>query len=721
MKKVLFSVLLFFISYGLIADEGMWIPLLLKDYNYEDMVRKGFKLSAEEIYDINNASMKDAIVIFGGGCTGEMISNEGLLITNHHCGYGYIQKHSSVEHDYLTDGFWAMSRDEELSNPGLKVTFLIRMEDVSERVLRDVTDEMNEEQRNSIIEAAKKDIVSAAKEGTHYQAEVKPFFHGNQYFLFVNEVFEDVRLVGAPPSSIGKFGGDTDNWMWPRHTGDFSLFRVYCAPDGSPASYSEENIPLKPKKHFPISLKGYKPGDFTMVFGYPGSTTQYIPSYAVDLTMNVEDPALIEIREAKLNVIKAAMNTDTKIRIQYSSKAASVANGWKKWIGEVRGLKRLNALEKKIRYEKAFTKWAQNNRTYSQKYGNILQEYQEAYNTYKPYRHAILYVFEAGFGPDAIVLARKMSGLYFLSQREPSQSNIDATVADLKNTIESHFKDYHEETDKKIMAEMIKLYYENVESNLRPEYLQDLSKYQKKFDNYAEAYAEAAYKKSVLANKESALTFLDSYKAKHYKKLAKDPIFSMYLNLMDLYQNKIASPYNNVNYTIDSLNRVYMEAQMLFLKDSTLYPDANFTLRITYGEVDGYYPADGVEYKYYTTLEGIMEKDNPEIYDYDVPDKLKDLFYNKNYGKYADSDGTMHVAFIATNHTSGGNSGSPVIDGNGNLIGVNFDRNWEGTMSDIMYDPDMCRNISIDIRYALFIVDKFAGATHLIDEMTIIE
>jgi hypothetical protein len=721
MKQVFLSFLLVTLSIVSFADEGMWIPLLLKDYNFEDMKKKGFKLSPEDIYDINNASMKDAIVIFGGGCTGELISNEGLLITNHHCGYGYIQKHSSLEHDYLTDGFWAMNRAEELSNPGLKATFLIRMEDVTERVLEKTNPEMTEMQRKKAINTVIEEIVAEAEKDTHYEASVESFYYGNQFFLFVNEVFTDIRLVGAPPSSIGKFGGDTDNWMWPRHTGDFSLFRIYCAPDGTPASFSESNVPLVPKKHFPISLKGVKKDDFTMVFGYPGSTEQYIPSYAVDLVMNTEDPTLISIREAKLNVITQMMNSDRKIRIQYSSKAAGVANGWKKWIGEVRGLKRLNAIQEKQRFETAFLNWAKNNRTYSIKYGKILDQYEQAYNTLKPYRFAILYLSEAGFGADAVNLASRLADLYYIAKSGASQEDIDITIANLKSVVEKHFKDYHSDTDMKILAEMVRLYYENVDISFRPEFLKDLSKYQKKSEDYSTYYAQTIFNKSIFNDEIELLSFLNDFTPKSYKKLDKDPIFNMYLDLINLYQNEIAYTYNATNNTIDSLNRVYMEAQMLFLKDSLLYPDANFTLRVTYGQVEDYYPADGILYDYYTTLQGIIEKDNPEIYDYNVPEKLKTLYLTHDYGQYADADGTMHVAFIATNHTSGGNSGSPVINANGELIGVNFDRNWEGTMSDIMYDPDMCRNISIDIRYALFIIDKFAGADHLIEEMTIVK
>jgi len=718
MKKLIF--LLFTnlaIFSSLLADEGMWIPILMQQYNFGDMQAKGFKLTAEDIYSVNNASMKDAIVIFGGGCTGEMISNQGLLITNHHCGYGNIQRHSSLEHDYLTDGFWAMTREEELSNPGLKVTFLISMADVTTRVLQDVTETMTEAERNTIIERNITELEKRAVEGTHYEARVESFYNGNQYFIFVNEVFTDVRLVGAPPSAIGKFGGDTDNWMWPRHTGDFSMFRVYCDKDGKPAAYSKENVPLKPKKYFPISTKGVKEGDFTMVFGYPGTTTEYLPSFAVEQIQNETDPARILIRGTKLDIINASMNSDPLIRIQYSAKAASIANGWKKWIGEIRGLKRLNAIEKKKQFETDFQKWVQSNRGIEAKYGKILSQYEQIYKELSPYNKAMIYINEAGLGSDAIMLALRMRTLEGIVSA--SDTDLATLKKDAQARADGHFKDYNEATDKQIFTQMIKLYYENVPKEFHPAYFANFDKITKKATDKYAAFADYCFSKSVFTNQEKFNKFLSTLSPKSYKILMKDPVYMLMKDFVSVYQNQISGPFDDCYTKLDSLDRIYMKAQMEFQPNELFYPDANFTLRITYGKVDNYFPADGVEYEYFTTLDGIIEKDNPEIYDYDVPDKLKELYKNKDYGRYADSDGTIHVAFIGTNHTTGGNSGSPVINANGELIGINFDRNWEGTMSDVMYDPDMCRNITLDIRYALFIIDKYAGASHLIDEMEI--
>ncbi|HPX75761.1 MAG TPA: S46 family peptidase [Bacteroidales bacterium] len=717
MKKLIILILSSILFFPALADEGMWIPILIERYNFDDMKAKGFKLSAEDIYSINQASMKDAIVIFGGGCTGELISDQGLLITNHHCGYGQIQQHSSLENDYLTNGFWAVSQKDELANPGLKVTFLISMSEVTDAVLEGVNDNMSEQERNSIIKKNIDKIKKASVEGSHYEARVEQFYNNNQYFLFINEIFTDVRLVGAPPSAIGKFGGDTDNWMWPRHTGDFALFRIYCDKDGKPAPYSEDNVPYKPKKFFPISTKGYKQGDFTMVFGYPGTTTEYLPSSAVEQVMNETDPSRIMIRKKKLDIINAAMNSDPLIRIQYSAKAASIANGWKKWIGEINGLKRLDAVNVKKQYEQDFMNWVNADSERTKKYKYILNQYKTIYNNLSPYNLAMIYINEAGFGSDAVLLALRMRSLESVVGK--SAESIEVLKKDAQTRADNHFKNYNEETDKKMFAEMLKLYYENIPQEFHPNYFAQLDKIKVKIGNKYEAIAEHCYKTSIFGNQEKFNNFLNSFSEKSYKTLMKDPIYLLMKDYVDIYINKVDAEFSRYSTQLDSLDRIYMKAQIEHQDDKVLFPDANFTLRVTYGKIDSYYPADGVKYNYFTTLEGIMEKDNPEVYDYDVPQKLRDLYEAKDYGRYADADGSLHICFTASNHTTGGNSGSPVINGNGELIGINFDRNWEGTMSDIMYDPEMCRNISIDIRYALFIIDKYAGATHLLEEMDI--
>ncbi|MBR5983026.1 MAG: S46 family peptidase [Bacteroidales bacterium] len=713
MKKI-FSIFIFaLLSCSLFADEGMWLPILIEKYNITDMQKKGFKLTAEDIYSINHASMKDAIVIFGGGCTGEMISNEGLLITNHHCGYGTIQRHSSVEHDYLTDGFWAMSRKEELASPGLTVTFLVSMEDVTDKVLEGVTSDMSDSDRATKILANMSKIKEESVKDTHYQARIESFYNGNQYFLFKNEIFEDVRLVGAPPSAIGKFGGDTDNWMWPRHTGDFSLFRVYCDKDGKPAKYSDDNIPYTPKKFFPISLKGVQEGDFTMVFGYPGTTQEYLPAVAVEQVMNESDPTRIAIRDKKLEVIKAGMEKSKLTRIQYSNKAASIANGWKKWQGEIKGLKRLDAVNVKLNFEEGFQKWAND----KPEYKDLLNDYAKVYAEMKPLNLAYIYITEAILGSYAVSFANQMRMLESCKDALPEslQSLKEMTLSKSKG----NYKDYDEQVEIRLFAEMTRIYMENMPKKYWPSAYSNIDKVTKSASDKYMAFAEYCFSKSVFANQTKFDNFVNGLSSKSVKTLTTDPIYSIAKEVMDKYKNEIRMALIDCDVRIKKLDRIYMKAQMEYEPQKRFFPDANFTLRVTYGQVTPYKPADGIDYEYFTTLDGIIEKDNPNIYDYKVPARLKELYEKKDYGRYADKDGKMHVAFTATNHTTGGNSGSPVINGNGELIGVNFDRNWEGTMSDIMYDPEMCRNISLDIRYALFLIDKFAGASHLIDEMEI--
>ncbi len=720
MKKLIVFILLVLLTGPLVrSDEGMWIPVLIEKFNIEIMKEKGFKLTAEDIYSVNNACMKDGVMIFGGGCTAELISSEGLLITNHHCGYSRIQAHSSLEHDYLTNGFWAMSRKEELSNPGLTVTFLKYMEDVTDRVLKGVKRKMTENERNEIITANITEIVAEATEGNSYSAFVRPFFLGNQFFLFVNETFSDVRLVGAPPSAIGKFGGDTDNWMWPRHTGDFSLFRIYADKDNNPADYSEDNVPYKPAYYFPVSLKGVHEGDFTMVFGYPGGTSQYVPSYHISMLTDYVYPRMIELRGTKLDILKEDMDADPAVRIQYASKAAGISNSWKRWIGEKSGIARLGTIEKKKEFERNFSLWVAEKKKRMNEYSGILPEYKILYEEMQQYYLVNSFSAESigRRGVEAISLAASFIPLVDAVNSGADNEMIESILDRLSFRISGFFHDYNIPTDKKLFVAMFSLYGKTLDSEWQiPEYreLYDLC------DGDFKSIADEIYEQSVFTDHEKASQFVSNFDSRLIGQLEMDPIFRIARGIEVFLDENVRVRYNELSTKIAELDRIYMKAQLEYAGDKVLWPDANFTLRVAYGEVNGYEPRDGVYYTHYTTLEGIIEKDNPDIYDYDVPDRLKELYYAKDYGRYS-QDGKMPVCFIADNHTTGGNSGSPVINAEGHLIGINFDRAWEGVMSDLMFNTIQSRNISLDIRYALFLIDKFAGASYLLEEMNIIE
>ncbi|MCY1722742.1 S46 family peptidase [Prolixibacteraceae bacterium Z1-6] len=696
------------------AKEGMWIPTLLEKYNLAEMQEMGFKLTAQDIYDVNNASMKDAVVIFGRGCTGELISNEGLLITNHHCGYGQIQNHSSVEHDYLTNGFWAMNKSEELANKGLTVSFLEYMQDVTEKVLKDVEGLEGEERKNK-INANTECITKEADENGKYKTVVKPLFYGNQYFLYVYKVYKDIRLVGAPPSAIGKFGGDTDNWMWPRHTGDFSLFRIYADKNNEPAEYSEDNVPYQPKKFFPVSMKGAQPGDFTMVFGNPGSTTQYWPHQAVNVEMNQRNPDRIMLRDKKLEIIGADMNSDPKIRIQYAAKYASISNAWKKWQGEINGLKRLDAVNSKQAYEEEFKSWAEKNETWDSVYKTVFENFDKQYQEYAKYIKAADYYSEIVLrGVEIFAQARTMNVIINnIENRQPEK--VETLRSAMLIRLPGFFKDFNQVTDEKLFAELMPTLVDGLDSEFLPvELVETINKYD------AKKLIDKVYRKSVLSDQEKLKKLLENASKKQLLKLRNDPVLVLYNRLNFVYEKDILPNVTKTSSLITANMKTYMAGLMEMKRGMAFYPDANLTLRVAYGKVEGYQPKDGVEYNHYTTLSGIMEKDNPEIYDYDVPTRLKELYSNKDFGRY-EVDGDVPVCFTASNHTTGGNSGSPVVNGNGELIGVNFDRAWESTMSDIMYDSERCRNIALDIRYALFLIDKFAGAGYLLDEMEIRE
>jgi len=705
--KRLYSLFLLFtlISTTIIADEGMWLPSLIKD-RIADMQKNGFKLTAEDIYSINQASLKDAIVHFGGGCTGELISANGLLITNHHCGFGQIQSHSSVEHDYLKDGFWAMSLNEELPNKGLSVKFLVRMEDVTDKILNGYKPNMTENERAEIVRVNSLSVIAAAKQNTSYEARVEALYYGNQYFLFVYETYTDVRLVGAPPSSIGKFGGDTDNWMWPRHTGDFSIFRIYAGKDNKPAAYSKENIPYKPKKFFPISLNGVKEGDFTLVYGYPGRTQEYLMSDAVKYIADISNPNKINLRTMRLDIQKEEMSKSAEIRIKYASKNASVANSWKKWQGEAKGIVRLNTVNDKIEFEEAFSVWAKDKPEYS----NLINEISVTYKKLEPFAFVNDYHSEA-INTNEII---RFAGTVYSAALKNSKMTPELSAQSISALMENFYKDYYLPIDKKSFIAIVGEYCKNVPEKYQPKYFADKMAEYKTIDSFA----TYIFDNSVFSSKEKALQFISDGVIPG--KFDNDPAVVMYKEFNDYFTKSVKPEFEGLNNNLNLLYRTYMRGQMEFKREKTFYPDANSTLRITYGKVNGYVPMDGVYFKHSSTIEGIMQKDNPQIYDYNIPQKLRELYARKDFGRWA-VNGTVPVCFIATNHTSGGNSGSPVLNAKGELIGLNFDRVWEGTMSDVAYDPDMCRNISLDIRYVLFVIDKLAGAQRLIDEMKLVK
>ena len=676
------------------ADEGMWLPSLIGE-RIADMQSKGFKLSAEDIYSINQASLKDAVVLFGRGCTGELISSEGLLITNHHCGYSCIQSHSSVEHDYLKDGFWAMRRNEELPNKGLTVSFLQRMEDVTGAIMEGYNPSMTGEQRDSLITANSKALTDRKKdEAKGISASVESLYYGNQYFLFVYKVYRDIRLVGAPPSSIGKFGGDTDNWMWPRHTGDFSLFRIYADKDNNPADYSEDNVPYTPAKHFTINASGIQEGDFTFIYGYPGTTMEYIHSCEMAESAEIAYPERVHLRTLRLETMKRYMDADQEVRIKYSAKYASVANAWKKWQGVIKGIARNHTVQTRKDFETEFEKWAKGT-----EYEGITDEIKRISDEGFNDRRAFWLYSEAINAAELTAFAQKVGSLILNGKDEQ-----------VKETCESFYKDWYLPVDKDVFITLMKEYEMAVEEVYKPQYYKDALERCGSIEGLAEEIYSSVFAD---ASAVKALTAADS------TKIVSDPAYKFGDEFMNVARRLFASQMSKSKDKAEAY-RTYMRGQMEFAPNMQWYPDANLTLRVAYGNVRAYSPADGIDYGFQSTLKGIIEKENPEIFDYAIPQRLKDLYYARDYGRWCGKDGEMPVCFIATNHTTGGNSGSPVIDADGNLIGVNFDRVWEGTMSDFDFDMDFCRNICLDIRYALFIIDKLAGAGHLIDEMDII-
>ena len=715
--KIITIALLLLTVFNAVADEGMWLPMLLKQLNEQEMQIKGLKISAEEIYSVNKKSLKDAVVLFGGGCTGEIISDQGLLLTNHHCGYGQIQSHSTLEHNYLRDGFWAKNRNEEIICPGLTATFIVRMDDVTNEINSQLNDGMSEVERNEKIKQLSLEIEKKAIEGNHYEARVRSFFSGNDFYVIITETFKDVRMVGAPPSSIGAFGGDTDNWMWPRHTGDFSLFRIYANKENQPADFNQDNVPFRPRNFFPISLGGVKEGDFTMVYGFPGRTQEYLTSYAVEMIAQVSNPNRVKVRTQRLSIMDDAMRNNEQIHIQYAAKKSGVANAWKKWKGESTGLIKSKVVQAKQNEENDFGVWVSRDESRKAKYGNLINDFKQLYDGYSTYVTATDYYAEAAMGIELLSYSSSFNNLIELSKADKRDEKLVKEEANkLLKSAEGFFKDYDASLDQRMMASLLKLYNDNVVDSLKTSTLMQIKA---KYKNDYAAFANSVFKSSSLVDLEKVNKLLNDPSKKQLKKLASDPAINLANDIMKVYQAKVAPIVMAKNNRLTKLNRLYMEAQREMSETKKIYPDANSTLRIAYGQVKSYVPYDGATYTYSSTLEGVMEKFQPGDEEFDVPAKLVELYKRKDYGRYG-VNGTMPLAFIATNHTTGGNSGSPVINDKGHLLGTNFDRVWEGTMSDIDFNPDICRNITLDIRYTLFIIDKFAGAHHLIEEMQLI-
>jgi len=716
MKKLFAILLILFVSFGFKAkaDEGMWLLPLIEKLNMGKMTELGLKLSAEDIYSLNKVCVKDAIVIFGGGCTAEIVSSQGLVLTNHHCGYGSIQAHSSVDHDYLRDGFWAMSKEEELSNPNLSVTFLIKIEDVTNQVLANVKPGMSEADRTAAVSDARQAIEKKTTEGNNYRAQVGSFYGGNYFYLLVYERYNDVRLVGAPPSSIGKFGSDTDNWEWPRHTGDFSVFRVYTAPDGKPAPYSKDNIPLKPKHFLPVSIKDRNKGDFSMILGYPGRTNRYMTSFEINEQLQIVHPDRIKIRGIKQDIWMKDMQADQKINIQYSAKYFGSSNYWKYSIGQKGGLERLNVKAKKEELENQFNKWAVATPERKAKYGEALNMIKTAIEGRAEYYNALQYINECIQGCELFSLNRGVDGLITALKAKDNQKISDA-VDQIKKSSSDFYKDYNPSTDNKSMKAMLKLYRADVPSKFHPDFY--ASVVDKKFKGDIDKFVDDMFAKSVFASEAKLTAFLTK---PILKTIENDPV---YLTTTSIHKagGDISKGSSQFDAALATGKRLWIAALMEMVPEKTQYPDANSTMRLSYGTVQDYDPRDAVTYKYFTTLQGVVDKYKPGDYEFDLPKRLIDLNNKKEYGRYGSSKGYMPVCFLTTNDITGGNSGSPVMNGNGELIGLAFDGNWESMSGDIAYEPELQRTIVVDIRYVLWIMDVYAGAKQLVDEMTIVQ
>lgn len=713
MNRILAS-LLFFLLVGthlLRAEEGMLIPSLIAAFE-SDMKAKGMKLSAADIYSVNSTSIKDAVLQFGGGCTAELVSSKGLLLTNHHCGYSQIQSHSSLEHDYLKNGFWAKNFNEELPNPGLTAMRIVRIEDVTKAVLSGAASKNDSE----TIKANIKKLCAAAVVGTHYEAEIKPFNYGNDYYMMVKETFLDVRFVGTPPNSIGKFGGDTDNWVWPRHTGDFSVFRVYAGKDNKPAAYSKDNVPYQPLHFLPVSFKDRKEGDFTMVYGFPGTTEQHVVSEYLKFIVEKERPSRILMRNNSLEVINAGMKSSDLIRIQYSAKQASIANAWKKWIGQIQGLKELQALQSKLDYEAKYMTSAATKSEWS-KYSAALKDLNDLVkrnvNSEYEYAMGVEYFY---VGPEYFKMVRATEELMNNFDKWTPEE-IAKAKEKLKTSAAGFFKNFNSSVDKGIFERLTAIYLDKTNKWAT---IQASMKKATSLENFVLSKANAIYSTSIFSDSTRYKNFLNNLTSKSLTKAKSDVGLVFYNTYAVPFMNEIVPAYRSFQASVNNLMQVYVEGKYVMFPNDKHWPDANSTLRLTYGQLEGSSPTDGMRYTEHTTLDGIIAKYNSGNPDFELLPRMLELQAAKNYGNYH-QNGELWVCFTGSNHTTGGNSGSPVLDANGHLMGLNFDRSWESTMSDYLFDSSRCRNIVVDIRYVLWVMDIYSGARHLVDEMVLIK
>jgi hypothetical protein len=705
--KTLVAVLLIS-SLNLKADEGMWMPLLLKKYNYEKMQVLGLKLTPEQLYDVNNSSLKDAIVWFNGGCTGEIISDQGLVLTNHHCGYDAIASLSTPQDNILDNGFWAKSTKEERPKAGMWVSIVQRMDDVTDKVMAELKD-IPEKDRATKLQSIYKKLTEEATKGTHYEAQVREMFKGNAYYLFIFEKFTDIRLVGTPPQSIGKFGGDPDNWVWPRHTGDFSMFRIYSAKDGKPAKYAADNVPYKPKHSLPVSIKGVKEGDYAMIYGFPGRTNRYEFSNGIQLAQDKVNPTIVALRDIRLKAWKEVMDKSEADRLLLSANYASVANYWKYFIGQTEQLKRLKVYEGKVEDEKKFTTWA----TGKSDFENVLPNVNKAYEAYVPYALQRTYLNEGLFGIGISSITFSMYG--YETAKDTAAASKALSMA--KQNIDGMYEEFFASADEKIMSQILLMYYNNIPKEQQAPYMATILKKGKNPEAAIQKFAAEVYAKSMFANKDKFKTFLDKPNVKTIQKdIAYQFVKSFYENYLNNYKPKV----DEFNAAVGKEGRAFVKGLMEMNPTKTFYPDANSSLRLTYGSVQGYEPKDAVKYDYITTLDGVMEKHNPNDFEFNAPQRLRDLYSAKNFGQYAMPNGKLPVAFITNNDITGGNSGSPVINGDGALIGLAFDGNWEAMSGDIVFDAKYKRTINVDIRYVLFLIDKYGGAENIINELKIV-